>query len=93
MSFLLIVVISLVVLGVVAALLSGGSDEPVKQAEGGCASCSSRTECKLAELKEEGRRKKEEACHGTLKSWVVLMAALAILAGCSTKNNTAKTRW
>ena len=61
MSFLLIVVISLVVLGAVAALFSiGGKDEPIVQKEGDCGSCSSRAECKLAELKEEVRCKKDE---------------------------------
>ena len=61
MQFLLIVVISLVVLGAIAALFSiGGKDEPIVTKEGDCASCTSKSECKLAELKEEGRRKREE---------------------------------
>ena len=61
MQFLLIVVISLGALGAIAAIFSiGGNDEPIVTKEGDCASCSSRTECKLAELKEEGRRKREE---------------------------------
>ena len=61
MQFLLIVVISLVALGAIAAIFSiGGKDEPIVTKEGDCASCSSRTECKLAELKEEGRWKKED---------------------------------
>ena len=61
MDFLLIVIISLVVLGAVAALFSiGGKDEPIVQKEGDCASCTSRTECKLADLKDEVRKKKEE---------------------------------
>ena len=57
MDFLLIVVISLVVLGAIAALFSiGGKDEPIVTKEGDCASCTSRSECKLAELKEDVRR-------------------------------------
>ena len=56
MSFLLIVIISLIVLGVVAAIFSGGDNEPVQPEEdGNCTSCSSRSECKLAELKEKGQ--------------------------------------
>ena len=82
MSFLLIVVISLVVLGVVAAIFSGGDNEPVQQEdEGNCTSCSSRSECKLADLVDKSKK----ACH------LILIALL--LASCSTKNNTAKTRW
>ena len=57
MQFLLIVVISLVVLGAIAAIASiGSTDEPIVTKEGDCASCSSRSECKLAELKERGAR-------------------------------------
>ena len=82
MSFLLIVVISLVVLGVVAAIFSGGDNEPVQQEdEGNCTSCSSRSECKLADLVDKSKK----ACH------LILIALL--LASCSTKDNTAKTRW
>ena len=61
MQFLLIVVVSLVALGAIAAIFSiGGMDEPIVQKEGDCSSCSSRAECKLVELKEEGRRKRED---------------------------------
>ena len=64
MQFLLIVVIALVALGAVAAIFSiGGKDEPIVTKEGDCASCSSRSECKLVELKEEGRRKKKRKHH------------------------------
>ena len=45
MQFLLIVVISLVVLGAVAALFSiGSTDEPIVQKEGDCASCTSKVQ-------------------------------------------------
>ena len=91
MDFLLIVVISLVVLGAVAALFSiGGKDEPIVQKEGECASCSSRSECKLAELKDDVRRKKEERCHA---SAMLLLALLLMLSACSTKKNTPQSRW
>ena len=105
MSFLLIVVIALVALGVVAAIFSiGGEDEPVHQPADGCASCSSRSECKLAEMKEEGRRKREEKekCHVSPKATnhilltstiVLLTSSLLLLTGCSAKKNTAKSRW
>ena len=93
MSFLLIVIISLIVLGVVAAIFSGGDNEPVQPEEdGNCTSCSSRSECKLAELKEKGQKRKEERCHPSGMATVALVVLLA-LTGCSTKNNTAKTRW
>ena len=101
MDFLLIVVISLVVLGAVAALFSiGGKDEPIVTKEGDCASCTSRSECKLAELKDDVRRKKEEGrCKmddGRGRSSVLLFCLLTILlftASCSTKKNTAQSRW
>ena len=110
MQFLLIVVIALVALGVVAAIFSiGGKDEPIVTKEGDCASCSSRSECKLVELKEEGRRKKEEKAQASCPSHshttrsdqsqhvasrvLLLLISLALLASCSTKKNTAKSRW
>ncbi len=110
MSFLLIVVISLVVLGVIAALCSlGGNDEPIVQKEGECASCSSRSECKLAELKEQGARNREnEKCYdrnqteggkSLLKTVILLLSCSLLLApnilltSCSAKKNTATSRF
>ena len=101
MDFLLIVIISLVALGALAALFSiGGKDEPIVTKEGDCASCSSRSECKLAELKDDVRRKMDdERCKmddGRGKSTVLLFCLFTFLlftAGCSTKKNTANTRW
>ena len=83
MSFLLIVIIALVVLGVIAAVLSRGDNEPVMPADDGenCASCSSRSECKLADLADKARK----ACN--------LLLVVLLLASCSAKNNTATTRW
>ena len=58
MQFLLIVIVSLVALGAVAAIFSiGDKDEPVVTKEGDCASCSSRSECKLAEVVDKGRKR------------------------------------
>ncbi|MBQ4387828.1 MAG: tetratricopeptide repeat protein [Prevotella sp.] len=100
MSFLLIVVVSLVALGAIAAIYSiGGTDEPIVQKEGDCGSCSSRADCKLADLKEDIRRKKEGQCHehvGTSRQASVLLlflSTLLLFTGCSTKKNTPQTRW
>ena len=97
MQFLLIVVISLVVLGAIAALFSiGSTDEPIVQREGDCASCTSKTDCKLAELKEEVRKNKEKQCHHhhDLTSVIMLLTfSLIVLSACSTKNNTARSRF
>ena len=82
MSFLLIVIISLVALGAVAAIFSiGGKDEPIIKDEGDCGACSSRSECKLAELKEEGRKKKKEErghlsnLNSSLTSYLLLLTS------------------
>ena len=55
MDFLLIVIVSLIALGIIAAIFSMGSsdDEPIVNKADGCASCTSRKDCKLVELKEE----------------------------------------
>lgn len=107
MSFILIVVISLIALGVVAALLSGGQNEPVMQAEGDCGTCGSKAECKLAELKEESKKRIKEkgaragrnvACgEGTSscgKSVIIGFGIfLLLMTACSTKHNTPRSRF
>ena len=96
MSFLLIVILSIVALGVVAALFSiGGQDEPIRQAEGDCGSCSSRAECKLADvIEKKGRRHDDGSCgHAVLSGLLVVLTASVLLTGCSTKKNTALNRW
>ena len=82
MDFLLIVVISLVALGAVAAIFSiGGKDEPIVQKEGDCASCSSRSECKLADVVDKSRK----VCQ--------LLLIMLLMSGCSTKKNTTQSRF
>ena len=82
MSFALIVICSLIALGIIAALLSRGEDDsPIVQKEGDCASCNSRTDCKLADLVEKGKKTCE------------LLLLFLILVSCSTKKNTANSRW
>jgi tetratricopeptide (TPR) repeat protein len=103
MDFLLIVVISLVVLGAVAALFSiGGKDEPIVTKEGDCASCSSRSECKLAEVvKGQGARSKEREKCKDKKQLILLVFSCSLLlapcptllSSCSTKKNTSQSRW
>ena len=97
MQFLLIVIISLVALGAIAAIFSiGSSDEPIVNKEDGCASCTSRKDCKLVELKEESRRKKEEKCTHHMPTAIMLLlltSSILIIAGCSTKKNTAQSRF
>lgn len=88
MSFLLIVILSLVALGVVAAVLSAGStDEPIVKAEGDCSSCSSRDDgsCKIACLMDEAKKKAGQSA--------VLLAACLLLVSCSTKKNTSMSRF
>lgn len=82
MQFLLIVVISLVALGAIAAIFSiGDKDEPVVTKEGDCSACSSRSECKLADLVDKSKK----ACH--------LLVIALLLTGCSTKKNTPQSRF
>ena len=103
MQFLLIVVIALVALGAVAAIFSiGGTDEPIHQPEGDCASCTSRSDCKLAELKDASKMAALKDACGQKKSaekqlfsvFLCLMLSSLILlpTSCSTKKNTAKSR-
>ena len=98
MDFLLIVIVSLIALGIIAAIFSMGSsdDEPIVNKEDGCASCTSRKDCKLVELKEEGRRKREEKCTHTMPTAILLLlftSSILLIAGCSTKKNTPQSRF
>ena len=82
MDFLLIAVISLVALGAIAAIFSiGGKDEPVVMKEGDCASCSSRSECKLADIADKSRK----VCQ--------LLLIVLLMSSCSTKKNTTQSRF
>ena len=82
MSFLLIVIISLVALGMVAAIFSYGStDDPIVKSESDCASCGSREDCKLAELVEKGKK----TCH--------VLLIMLLLTACSSHKNTPQSRF
>ena len=91
MTFALIIIGSIVALGIIAALFSwGDNDDPVIKKEGDCSSCSSRSECKLVELKEEGQRRKDEKGHCGQSALLLLLGAfLLFFASCATKKNTA----
>ena len=83
MDFLLIVIVSLIALGIIAAIFSIGSsdDEPIVNKEDGCASCTSRKDCKLADLADKSKK----VCH--------LLLIILLLTGCSTKKNTPQSRF
>ena len=92
MTFALIIIGSILVLGIVAALFSwGDKDEPVVNEGHGadgkeretCASCSSRGSCKLADL-----------CKTVLLLLTPsLLLSLFLLTGCASKKNTASSRF
>jgi tetratricopeptide (TPR) repeat protein len=83
MSFVLIIIGSIIVLGVIAALLSwGDKDEPIVKGESDCASCTSQDDCKLKELK----------CRKT-NLLLLVPLLLMLLSACATKQNTAKSRF
>ena len=83
MDFLLIVIVSLIALGIIAAIFSIGSsgDEPIVNKEDGCASCASRKDCKLVELADKSKK----ICH--------LLLIILLLSSCSTKKNTPQSRF
>ena len=92
MTFALICISSILVLGIIAALASlGGKDEPVVQGND-CSTCTSHADgsCKIACLMEE--KKKKEASE-KIKKVVVLLVVTCALTACSTKKNTATNRW
>lgn len=83
MSFVLIIIGSIIVLGVIAALLSwGDKEEPIVKGESDCASCTSQDDCKLKELK----------CRKT-NLLLLVPFLLMLLSACATKQNTAKSRF
>lgn len=83
MSFVLIIIGSIIVLGVIAALLSwGDKDEPIVKGESDCASCTSQDDCKLKALK----------CRKT-NLLLLVPFLLMLLSACATKQNTAKSRF
>jgi tetratricopeptide (TPR) repeat protein len=93
MTFALIIIGSIIALGVIAALLSwGDKDEPVVKSEGDCASCTSQSECKLAELKANCQKSSLKSQSSNLKV-LCLLGILLFLTACASKQNTAKTRF
>ena len=104
MTFALIIIGSIIALGVIAALFSwGDKDEPIVTKEGDCASCTSRTDCKLAELKKQvtgdksqeiSDKKNRVTCHLSLFAFIMLLTSSSfLLSACASKQNTAKTRF
>lgn len=99
MSFFLIAVISITALGIIAAICSiGNNDEPIVKEEGDCTSCSSYSDrsCKIACMMEEANKKKQKKkrkkqSHGN--TFIILFTGLLIASACSTKKNTANSRW
>ena len=61
MSFLVIAVVSLLILGIIAALTSRGSDDEIVVADN-CVGCTSKTDCKLADIIEKKRIKDNKSC-------------------------------
>ena len=65
MSFLIITIASLLVLGLIAALASRGDNDEIVVSDN-CAGCTSRTECKLAEMVEKKHGKGNKSCPSTV---------------------------
>jgi hypothetical protein len=61
MSFLIITLASLLILGLIAALASRGGDDEIVVADN-CAGCTSRTDCKLADIMEKKHLKGNKSC-------------------------------
>ena len=88
MAFVLIIIGSIIVLGIIAALLSwGDKDEPVVKEGGNCSSCASRDDgsCKIACLLEDKAKRSTSS--------VLLLLAVILLTACATKENTSKSRF
>ena len=82
MEFVIISIIALVILGIIAAIISrgeGGDDEVVKA--DGCAGCTEQNNCKLKSICDSKH------------TLLLIIAVLLMTTGCSTKKNTAQTRW
>ena len=94
MSFALICILSIVALGVVAAIASffqKGDDEIVVGHD--CSTCTSHDDgsCKIACLMDE--KKKKDAARSCPSCVVILVVSSLLLAGCSTQKNTARSRF
>lgn len=93
MTFALIIIGSIVVLGVIAALFSwGDKDEPIVQKGGDCSSCTSHDDCQLKELK--CKIHDAESAKSRSHSLILIpLVFLSLLVSCATKQNTAKSRF
>ena len=91
MEFALICIGALVILGVIAALASLGKDDDCIQVNDQCASCTSKSDCKLAEI----AAKKRSNLKSKAPVSVIILIGFTMLmnVGCSTQKNTAKSRW
>ena len=65
MSFLIIAIVSLIVLGIIAAIASRGDDQEIVTADT-CAGCTGRAECKLADIMEKKQGKDNKTCHSAV---------------------------
>ena len=87
MSFVIVCIGMIVVLGIVAAVanLFDKEDDTIKKGHD-CSTCTEADEgnCKIHELMEHCKK---------AKKLTIIISALLILAGCSTQKNTAKSRW
>ena len=87
MSFVIVCIGMIVVLGIVAAVanLFDKEDDTIKKGHD-CSTCTEADEgnCKIHELMEHCKK---------AKKLTIIISALLILASCSTQKNTAKSRW
>ena len=97
MSFALVCIGMIVVLGIVAAVANrfDKGNDTIEQGHD-CSTCTAAHDetCKLHCLMEEGRRKIEDGRRKkSLSSFLLFITTIILFAACSTKHNTAQSRW
>ena len=97
MSFALVCIGMIVVLGIVAAVANrfDKGNDTIEQGHD-CSTCTAAHDetCKLHCLMEEGRRKMEDGRRKkSLSSFLLFITTIILFAACSTKHNTAQSRW
>ena len=97
MSFALVCIGMIVVLGIVAAVANrfDKGKDTIEQGHD-CSTCTAAHDetCKLHCLMEEGRRKMEDGRRKkSLSSFLLFVTTIILFAACSTKHNTAQSRW